>query len=294
MVRAIWRLLTDSCTEWDRDNASSLAASLAFYSVLALAPASIVVIAVLGLILGEQAAEGQIVTQVRALIGEDGAATIQAVIRHATPPRAGAGATILGAVTLVLGVSGVFAELRDSLTFIWGPGGRPTGGLLWLLRYRLVSFTMIFGVGLLLLISIAASAGVDVLCTALQLSGGWLAFAAQATTLVFSCGVTFVLFAVFHKVLPEAEVAWRDVWLGAGVTALLFSLGRLLIGLYLGWSNVTTAYGAAGSLLALLLWVYYSAQILFFGAELTKVWARDHGRCPESPRRSARPGRERG
>jgi len=270
-----------SYREWQQDRASRLSAALAYYTIFSLAPVLIIVIAVTGLFWQQQAVHEQLMSQIQGLVGVEGAKFISNMLTSASNPARGITATILGIITLIFGALGVFNELHNSLNIIWNVKEEEPKNFLESLKKtildRFLSFTMILGIGFLLLVSLVISAGLsavqNTLGNAFPLSG----FIWQMINLVVSIGVITLLFALIYKVLPDAEIAWRDVWLGGFVTAVLFSLGKFLIGLYLGNSAVASSFGAAGSLVLLLVWIYYSAQILFFGAEFTQVYANNYG-----------------
>jgi membrane protein len=271
-MRKAWRLLRDTAGDWYADRAQRLGAALAFYTVFALAPGLVILIPLTGVFLGSRVAQERIVEQIESLIGRPGAEAIEATIVSAREGRASV--TAVAVITLVFGLWWVFGELQDALNTIWGvtpPRGR---GFLVLLRERFWSFTLVVGIGFLLLVSLAVSAWLAALGEffAHRLPGP--AVVLEALNFVISFGVITFLFGMIFKLLPDVSIAWRDVWLGAALTSLLFTLGKVVIGFYLGRITIGSAYGAAGSLVVILLWVYYSAQILFFGAEFTKVWAR--------------------
>ncbi len=273
----IKNLIQETYAEWNKDHASRLAAAMSYYTIFSIAPLLVIAIAVAGLVFGREAAMHQVVGQIRDLVGEDGAQVIQSILQNASKTTSGIVATVVGVVTLLIGASGAFGQLQDSLNTIWEVKPRKGRGVKGVLRDRLLSFSMVLMIGFLLLVSLILSAflaGVGkYLSDLLPMSSTVL----QAMNFGLSLAVTSFLFALIFKVLPDAIIRWRDVWVGAMVTALLFSLGRFLIGLYLGRSSIGSAYGAAGSLVVLLLWVYYSAQILFLGAEFTQVYARKFG-----------------
>jgi len=272
--RVVSSLLGETCSEWYNDRAPRLGAALAYYTVFALAPGLILIISLAGVLLGEEAAQGQIISQVEDLAGEAGAQAVRAAIDSARNAGNSVLATGLGAVTLLFGLWGVFGELQDALNSIWGVRSRSGGGVIGAIKRRFWSFTMVVGIGFLLLISLAASAWLAALG---KFFAGLLPLPAAmmetANALLSFVVITF-MFAVIYKLLPDVKIAWRNVWTGAAVTAMLFTIGKTLIGLYLGRSTVASVYGAAGSLIVMLLWVYYSAQVVFFGAEFTKVYAR--------------------
>ena len=275
--RVLWSLLGETVSEWYEDRAPRLGAALAYYTVFALAPGLVVIIALVAFLLGEEAAQGQILAQVQDLVGFAGAQAVAAAIESARRADGSAIATGLGVITLLFGLWGVFGELQDALNTIWGVTTKPGRGLIGVIRERFWSFPMVVGVGFLLLVSLAASAGLaafgKLFSRLLPLPVAML----ETANALLSFVVITVLFALIYKLLPEVKVPWRSVWIGAAVAATLFTIGKSLIGLYLGRSTVATVYGAAGSLIVLLLWVYYSAQIVFFGAEFTKVYSRRFG-----------------
>lgn len=266
---------------WKEDKASRLSAALAYYTIFSLAPLLLIVIAITGLFWDEGAVQAQVLNQIESLVGADGRAFVADLLTSASNPAKGIAATIVGIITLLFGALGVFNELHNALNTIWEVKEEETKGFLESIKKvifnRLLSFTMILGIGFLLLVSLVISAGLsatqETIGNAIPVSEILL----QIVNLIISIAVITVLFALIFKYLPDAKIAWRDVWLGAFVTALLFSLGKFLIGLYLGNSAVASSFGAAGSLVLLLIWIYYSAQILFFGAEFTQVYANNYG-----------------
>lgn len=274
-------LLKLSYQGWKEDKASRLSAALAYYTIFSLAPLLIIVIAITGLFWQQQAVHQQVMNQIQGLVGADGAKFVSDLLTSASNPSRGITATILGIITLVFGALGVFNELHNALNTIWEVKEEETKGLLQSIKKiifdRFLSFTMILGIGFLLLVSLVISAALSAVQTSIGNAIPLSEIVLQLANLVISIAVITVLFALIYKFLPDAEIAWRDVWLGAFVTAVLFSLGKFLIGLYLGNSAVASSFGAAGSLVLLLLWIYYSAQILFFGAEFTQVYANNYG-----------------
>lgn len=276
-LRSIFELLKHTASEWVDQNMSRLGAALAFYTLFAIAPLVVIVLAIAGLWFGEEAARRELFTQVSGLVGSEGGEAIQALVSAAHKPKTGTWATVIAVATLFVGATGVFVELQDALNSVWGVRRVPGRGVRNFIKDRLLSFALIAGIGFLLLVSLILSAGLSALG---KLTVGlppaqepiW-----QGVNFVVSFGVITLLFAIIFKVLPDVKIAWRDVWIGAIITALLFNLGKLLIGLYLGRGVVTSAYGAAGSLVIVLLWVYYSAQILFFGAKFTQVYSNRYG-----------------
>lgn len=273
----IWRLLKESYAEWSRHQVPKLGAALAYYTLLSLAPLVVVVIAIIGLFFGEKAAHGQIMQQVQDMVGKDGAAAIQSMVASAYKPKSGIVATALGLVTLFLGASGVFVELRDSLNKIWEVPPKVEGGIWATIRERFLSFGMVLAIGFVLLVSLVVSAGITAAGTFV---GGLLPvpeWVLHSVNALLSLVVFTLVFAVIYRFLPDVEITWRDTFLGAAFTSVLFTVGKLLIGLYIGKAGVASAYGAAGSLIVVLIWVYYSAQVFFFGAEFTHVFAMRRG-----------------
>ncbi|MFB3817261.1 MAG: YihY/virulence factor BrkB family protein [Candidatus Methylomirabilales bacterium] len=277
-MRAVWTLLRDAYYEWSDDNAPRLGAALSYYTVFSVAPLLILSIAVVGLVFGEEAARGQVMGQIRGLVGDQVAGAVQGMIASSRDTSSGILATLVGLGTLLFGASGVFTELQASMNQIWDVPPRP-GGVWGLVKGRFFSFAMVLAAGFLLLVSLILSAALSAVAAYFQylLPRALSEWAVYGIDLGASLAIFTVLFALMFRVLPDTRTAWRDVWFGAVATALLFAIGKTLIGLYLGRSSVTSTYGAAGSLIVLLLWVYYSAQILFYGAELTQVYARRYG-----------------
>ena len=288
-LAATWPLLKETATQFFADKGPRLGAALAFYTALSISPLLLVVIAIAGAAFGEQAARGEVANQIRDMVGDDGAAAIQSMLASQQSQSKNLLMTVVGIVTLVAGASGVFAQLQDALDTIWNvPPDQVKGGLWAMLKDRLISFSVVCGLAFLLLVSLVFGAIVSALSGWLDAHlavGGW---AIQAANQVLSFVLTTTLFAFVFKVLPHARPAWSDVWHGAVVTAVLFTLGKYLIGLYLGNAAVTSSFGAAGSLGVLALWVYYSAQIFFFGAEFTRLYALHHGSLRSPPRAAAR------
>jgi len=276
-VKAIWILIKETASRWSDINAPRLGAALAFYSVLSIAPLLVLSVAIAGLVFGPQAAEGRIVAELQSLIGYQGGLVIQDLLIHTRHLSSGVAALAIGILLLVFGASSVFLELRDSLNLVWGYQTTAGPGVLGIIKSRFVSFAMVVGIGFLLLVSLLFSAAI---AAAGKFFGGMLPISEvvlhTANALISFVAVT-VFFALLYKVIPDVRIEWRDVWIGAAVTSLLFSLGKLLIGLYIGKAGVGSAYGAAGSLVAFLIWVYYSAQIFFLGAEFTHEFSERHG-----------------
>ena len=283
-LKVLWVLLRQTVVSWLDDYAPSMGAALAFYTLFSLAPLMLIVVSVGGLVFGQEAARGEIASQLVQLMGSGGASAVQDLLASVRQPEQGSLATVLGLVLLFLGATTVFAELQNALDRIWhAPPSWKGGTWLQLVRTRLLSFGMILAIGFLLLVSLVFSATLALMGRFIEpVFGAWYAMAALSNALAAFAMVT-AMFAVIYKVMPRARVQWRDVWTGALFTAMLFSLGRWLIGLYIGRSGVVTGFGAAGSLVVILLWVYYSAQIFLLGAEFTWVYANTFGsRKPEA------------
>jgi len=276
---AMWSLLRESIREWMRDAASRKGAALAYYTLFSLAPILILAIAIAGMFFGEEAARGEIVGQIGGLVGQEGARAVQAMIENAARPGAGAAAAAVGFVTLLIGATSALAELKDGLDEIWDAPPEKRRGFWYFVRKRVMSVGLILALGFLLLVSLVFSAVLTALSTKWgpQDATGALLWLLQAVNFVVSFALVTALFAMIYKILPAVRIAWQDVIIGALVTSLLFSIGKFLIGLYLGNSAIASTYGAAGSIILLLVWVYYSAQIFLLGAEFTKVYAHQHG-----------------
>jgi len=277
LLREIWDTVKETASDWLDDNASRLAAALAYYSLLSLAPLLVITIAVAGVFFGPDAARGRVAGELGGIVGGEAAQGIQAVVASARSPASGLVSTVVGIVTLFVGASGVFGELQSSLNTIWEVEAKPGRGIWGAVQDRFFSFTMVLGVAFLLLVSLVVSSILSAVGArfATLLPGGELLW--QALNFVFSLSIIALLFALIFKYLPDVKVRWKDVWLGALVTALLFTIGKFLLGLYLGKAAVGSSYGAAGSIIALVVWVYYAAQIFLLGAEFTQVQARRRG-----------------
>ncbi len=281
-----WVLVKKSGLAWIDDHAPSMGAALSYYTVFSLAPMLLIVVAVVGLVFGQDAARGALYGQLSGMMGAEGAKAVEGLLTSVSKPTDGILATVTGVVVLLVGATTVFGELQDSLDRVWRSPAEEKGGGLWgMLRTRFLSFGMILGIGFLLMVSLVLSAGVAALAKWWSpIFGGW-EILAQVVTFMFGLVVTTVAFAMIYKLMPRARVRWHDVWIGAAVTSLLFSLGRFLIGLYIGWSGVASGFGAAGSLVIVFVWVYYSAQIFLLGAEFTWVYATTLGSMKEVQRK---------
>jgi len=275
--KSVFSLLKETFQEWKDDDALDLGAALAYYTIFSLAPLLLVVISIAGLVFGREAVQGQLVGQIQGLVGHDGAEAIQTMIANAGRHGSGVLATVIAVVTILFGATGVFGQLQKTLNKIWGVEPKPGLGLKGLLKARALAFGMIVGIGFLLLVSLVVSALLSGLGSYLTGLFPGAAVVLNLLSAVISLAVITLLFAMIYRILPDVEISWRDVWVGAAATAVLFTIGKYLIGLYLGHSSVASVYGAAGSLVVVLLWVYYSSQILFFGAEFTQVYACAYG-----------------
>jgi membrane protein len=276
-LKSGFAMMKQTVSEWIDQDISRLGAALAFYTLFAIAPLFVIVLAIAGFWFGEAAARRELFSQVSGLVGNEGGEAIQALVSAAHKPKTSTWATMIAVITLFIGATGVFVQLQDALNSVWGVRREAGRGVRHFIRDRLLSFALIVGIGFLLLVSLILSAGLSALGKFMvgllpDQEAVW-----QGVNFVISFSVITFLFGMIFKVLPDVRIAWRDVWVGAMITALLFNVGKLLLGLYLGRSSVTSAYGAAGSLVIVLLWVYYSAQILFFGAKFTQIYSNRHG-----------------
>ena len=276
-IKEGWTLLRQTVSDWIEDRAPEQGAALAFYTAISLAPLLVLLLRVVGMVFDEGAARTEIDHQTNSLIGKEGAEAIAAMIENGAAKGTGLGTTLLSLATLLFGASGVFGQLQQSLNTIWEVEAKPGRGIWGFFRDRFLSFAMVMGIAFLLLVSLVISAGLAVVGTYLDRLPPAFEFVGRVLNFVLSTGVITILFALMFKVLPDVRMSWRDVWLGAFVTAILFAIGKAAIGLYLGQSALASSYGAAGSFVVLLVWIYYSAQILFFGAELTQVYANRYG-----------------
>lgn len=268
----IWTILKQTANDWMEDKAPRLGAALAFYSVLSLAPLLVIILAIAGALFGEEAARGEIVAQFRGMVGVSGAEAIEDLIIHSQHSEDGIIAATLGAIALLFGASGVFGELQDSLNTIWDVKTKPGRGIARMLRERFLSFAMVLGTAFLLIVSLVISATLAGLAKYMSDSLQEFDSIWSLAEMSVSFAVITVLFALIFKMVPDVQIGWKDTWVGATVTAVLFTVGKSLLGLYLGRSGIASTYGAAGSLVVLVIWIYYSAQILYFGAELTQAW----------------------
>lgn len=272
--KVIIELLKETFQEWQEDKASRLAAALAYYTAFSIAPLLVIAIAIAAFVFGEEAAKGQIATQLGALVGKEAAEAIQAMLVTSSRKSAeGTIATLISVALLFFGASNIFTQLQDSLNTIWEVAPKPGRGIKGVIKDRILSFGMVLGIGFLLLVSLILSTILAALSKDLGVGG----MIGSILNFFLSFGVITLLFALMFKFLPDVKITWGDVGIGAVITALLFTIGKTLISLYLSNSSVGSTYGAAGSLVVLLLWVNFSAQILFFGAEFTQVYANKYG-----------------
>ncbi len=271
------KLLKATFDDWMEDNALRLSAALAYYSIFSIAPLLVIAISVAGLVLGEEAVRGELSQQLQSYIGAQAAEGVQSMVKSASKPSDGWLGAGIGFATLLLGAAAIFGQLKDALNTIWevkAKGGADVWGFL---RARLLNFGMVLVIGFLLLISLLLTTALAAMDGYLEQLIGVPPIVGVLAGLVISFGVVTVLFAFIFKVLPDAQIEWRHVWIGAAVTALLFELGKFGLGYYLGRASTASSFGAAGSMVLLLLWVYYTSCILLFGAEFTQVYARDNG-----------------
>lgn len=275
----VWTLLKTTFTEFFSDNAIKLAASLSYYTIFSIAPLSIIIISVCGLFFGEDAVKGEFYGQINEFVGPKAAAQIQEIITNTKLSGDSVLGLIIGIVVLFVGASGVFVEIQSSINYIWGLKAKPDKSIKKFIKNRLMSFSMIGAIGFLLLVSLLANTVLDLLRSQLK---ELLPETTVYLVYVLNFGLLFciitLLFSIVFRTLPDGHVTWRDTLVGSGTTAILFMLGKFGISIYLTNSDVASAFGAAGSVIIILLWVYYSAIILYFGAEFTKVYARLHGK----------------
>jgi len=274
----LWSLVRKSVSAWIDDYAPSMGAALAYYTMFSIAPTLVIIIAIAGFFFGQDAASGQLYAQIAGLIGDDGAHAVQGLVQSASSRKDGILATLIGLVVLVIGATTVFAELQSDLDRIWkAPAAKKTEGLWALIRSRVLSLGLVVSMGFVMLVSLAISAALSALGSWWGGLFGELEWLLELVNFLVSFAVITLMFALMYKILPRVKIAWHDVWIGAAVTAALFTVGKLLVGLYLGKASVASGFGAAGSLVVLLVWVYYSAQIFLLGAEFTWTYAHEFG-----------------
>ena len=271
------RLLRAAFVEWWNDRAMSLGASIAFFTVFSLAPMLLAAIAVAGLAFGREAAQGAIVSELGGMIGTNEASTLETMIASARNVGSGIVGTTIGIITFLLLVTGAVIELQDDLNIIWKAKQPTSSGIVSFLRTRLISFALVLGIGFLLLVSLVVDAGLSAISAYLEANFSGATVILRFLNSLVAFVIAVLLFAMIFKLLPNVDITWGDVWTGSLVTALLFTIGKFLIGYYLGKSNIASSYGAAASIITILLWIYYSSLILLFGAEFTKVYAERHG-----------------
>jgi membrane protein len=281
-IAQVKRVLSSAAAGWWADRALSMGASIAFYTLFALAPMLLTAVAVAGLVFGREAAQGALVSELGGLVGTTGAEAVEVMLANAWATGAGILATIIGTGTFLVLMTGAFVELQDSLNLIWKAKPPENWGVA-LIRTRLVSFAFVLGIGFLLLVSLVVDAVLAILGTYLgNALPGWPTLLLVFNS-VLALGSSILLFTTIFKILPNAFVAWHDAWIGGIMTGLMFTLGKFLIGFYIGQSGVASTYGAAASVVTILLWIYYSSQIVLFGAEITKAYAKTRAEAETSP-----------
>jgi membrane protein len=276
-AREIWRMAVELFRRWRKHDPFQLAAALAYYTIFSLAPLLIIAIGIAGIVFSRESAQYQVFQTVQDLIGLDGAKAIQEIIRSTGNERSGFLAAIIGVIVLLIGAGGVVGQLQVSLNKVWEIEPNPTAGWWDIVRSRFLSYALVLGIGFLLLVSLMVTAVLSAISRYVSGLVPALALLWPFIDMVISFGFVTVLFAIIYKVLPDVDVPWKDVWIGAAITSILFSAGKLAIGIYLGQSSISSSYGAAGSVVTILLWVYYSALIFFFGAEFTHYYSTQFG-----------------
>ena len=276
-LSTVWSLLKETFNEWQQDKVPILAAALSYYTIFSLAPMLILVIAVVGFIVGDQIAQDEVFSRLTSFLGPENAASIQEILQNQFSPKSNIIATVVALVTILFGATTVFAQLKQALNLIWGVEPRPGRGVRGFVQTRILSVLMILGIGFILLLSLVISAVLTAATPWLEKHLFIPSFVWSLVNLAVSLALTTLLFGQIYRVLPDVRIAWKDVTVGAAITAVLFTIGKSLIGLYLGNSGIGSAYGAAGSFVVLLLWIFYSTQIFLFGAEFTQVWSRRYG-----------------
>jgi membrane protein len=277
--RTIWSLLKETVEEWQRDKVDRMAAALAYYTLFSIAPLLVIAVAVAGAVFGQEAARGEVVNQIQGLLGKAGAEVVQTALANTQNPQSGNGIvpSIISTLALIFGASGVFIQLQDSLNAVWNVDESPQAGVKAVVRKRIFSFAMVITIGFILMVSLIVSAGLAALSTFTNHLFPALEVLWKLVNIVISLGVFTLLFGLIYKYLPDIKIAWRDVLVGALFTSILFSIGKELLGFYLGNGSFGSAYGAAGSVVTVLAWIYYSVQIMLFGAEFTQVYTRRYG-----------------
>lgn len=275
--KTFWEIIKATIKEFGEDKASRLAAALAYYTIFSLAPLLVIVVGIAGLLISTTTVQESILQQVQGLAGQQAAEMVNEMLTNFNRPGGGIITIVVGVVTLLFGATGVFGQLQDALNTIWEVKPKPNRGIMGMIKDRFLSFTMILGLSFLLLVSLVVSAGLSAIGTffgSMIPIGEWFW---QIVNQIVSIGVITILFALIFQILPDVDIAWKDVWVGALVTSILFNIGKFVLGVYLGNSAVASGYGAAGAIIVILLWVYYTSQILFLGAEFTQVYAKRFG-----------------
>jgi membrane protein len=277
--RTIWSLLKETVDEWQRDKVSQMAAALAYYTLFSIAPLLVIAVAVAGAVFGQEAARGEVVAQIQGLLGKAGAEVVQTALANTQNPQSGNGIVpfIISTLALIFGASGVFIQLQDSLNAVWNVEPSPQAGVKAVVRKRIFSFAMVITIGFILMVSLIVSTTLAALSTFTNQLFPALESLWRLVNIGISLGVFTLLFALIYKYLPDIRIAWKDVLVGAFFTSILFSIGKELLGLYLGNGSFGSAYGAAGSVVTILAWIYYAVQIMLFGAEFTQVYTRKYG-----------------
>lgn len=277
-MRKFWLILRQAVDDFLNDNGMKLSASLSYYTIFSLGPVLMIVIALAGIFFGREAVQGKIYYQINGMVGNEAALQIQEIIKNIEQSQESSTGAIFGVIVLIIGATGVFTEIQDSINYIWSIKAKPKRGYVKLLFNRFISFSLIIGFGFIVMVSLVLHALVDLMYEKLvrYFEDAFL-FVFQGINYILLFGIISVLFTVIFKVLPDAKVRWRDAYVGAAFTSVLFLIGKFAIGFYLGNSDVSATFGAAASLIILLLWVYYTSIILFFGAEFTKVYTLNFG-----------------
>jgi membrane protein len=294
-IKQILNLVKATFSAWIDDHASSMGAALAYYTVFSIAPLLLIVISIAGLIFGIEVARGEIIAQLQGLMGNTGALVVQGLLESVSKPTESVTAAIIGVVLLMIGATTVFVELQDDLNRIWRvPKRTKDAGLFGLIRSQVLSFAMILGIGFLLIVSLIFSAALAALGKWWEPLFGGFGLLANLVDVTLSFVLITVAFAMIYKLMPRMKIAWRDVWIGAVVTAFLFTIGKFLIGFYIGRSGIASGFGAAGSLVVVLVWIYYSAQIFLMGAEFTRIYSYTLGSHKDQPMQAATNSAEKG
>jgi membrane protein len=277
--RSIWSLLKETVDEWQRDKVGQMAAALAYYTLFSIAPLLVIAVAVAGAVFGQEAARGELVAQIQGLLGKAGAEVVQTALANTQNPQSGNGIVpaIISTLALIFGASGVFIQLQDSLNAVWNVEPSPQAGVKAVVRKRIFSFAMVITIGFILMVSLIVSTSLAALSTFTNQLFPALESLWRLVNIGISLGVFTLLFALIYKYLPDIQIAWKDVLVGAFFTSILFSIGKELLGFYLGNGSFGSAYGAAGSVVTVLAWIYYAVQIMLFGAEFTQVYTRRYG-----------------